>query len=527
MAASSAMQIPAPSTSQPDGHNESFLFPSGSLSSVNSATGGANYNGSHSAVSVGNGVSKHHRRLSSTGQTRRRLSDARDAAVRPSPASAAGLSLSALSLNSPPHNHINLQPSTSLTTASQTLASGSPTPANGIPIATNGTSHHPGQDGLSVSAGSVSSSAPLANGLPASADGYPGAVKPISISKNGKKRGMDHKCESCSKVYRHPSCLIKHRWEHTPHWRESSKYVLSKHQQVQLLEAAAILSHLSPDSATGTSLPEDRSLWPSFLSGGTLPLPEGVNYQSPSSVTGGSIPAYPSSSSVPITSIMRSMSSSTNNSDSTSRAASTGPRLHDYSISPGDVTQVRPGLVVANGNARSSPAPSTHTTPIPVPRENSVGVEVSGYGFGYGTRTNGRPKSFRAESVEHGVSPYPQRSKSRGMGQTSSFGTGTSISLPRSSLRSGSVSGRSSSGSGSAGRSGSSSLEEDEEVEDEEDYLRGERDIDVDIEDDTHTKMKVSRYPYDYDIHANVGKANNMKSMKEEEEDWEMDMEMD
>ena len=39
-------------------------------------------------------------------------------------------------------------------------------------------------------------------------------------------------------VYRHPSCLIKHRWEHTPQWREASKFVLSKHQQVQLLEAS-------------------------------------------------------------------------------------------------------------------------------------------------------------------------------------------------------------------------------------------------------------------------------------------------
>lgn len=37
-------------------------------------------------------------------------------------------------------------------------------------------------------------------------------------------------------VYRHPSCLIKHRWEHSPQWREASKFVLSKHQQVQLLE---------------------------------------------------------------------------------------------------------------------------------------------------------------------------------------------------------------------------------------------------------------------------------------------------
>jgi hypothetical protein len=37
-------------------------------------------------------------------------------------------------------------------------------------------------------------------------------------------------------IYRHPNCLNKHRWEHTRQWREASKFVLSKHQQVQLLE---------------------------------------------------------------------------------------------------------------------------------------------------------------------------------------------------------------------------------------------------------------------------------------------------
>ena len=42
-------------------------------------------------------------------------------------------------------------------------------------------------------------------------------------------------------VYRHPSCLIKHRWEHTPHWREASKFLLSKHQQVQLMEVCTIV----------------------------------------------------------------------------------------------------------------------------------------------------------------------------------------------------------------------------------------------------------------------------------------------
>lgn len=82
----------------------------------------------------------------------------------------------------------------------------------------------------------------------------------------GKKRANIFKCESCSKVmqrspvrhpplsqaltcfcqvYRHPSCLIKHRWEHSPHWRESSKFLLSKHQQVQLLEVSVQISGIS------------------------------------------------------------------------------------------------------------------------------------------------------------------------------------------------------------------------------------------------------------------------------------------
>jgi hypothetical protein len=54
----------------------------------------------------------------------------------------------------------------------------------------------------------------------------------------GKRKGMVFRCESCAKVYRHPSCLSKHRWEHSPHWANSSKLLLSKHQQVQLLEVS-------------------------------------------------------------------------------------------------------------------------------------------------------------------------------------------------------------------------------------------------------------------------------------------------
>ncbi|TRM58480.1 hypothetical protein BD626DRAFT_511216 [Schizophyllum amplum] len=225
-------------------------------------------------------VSAKNRRLSSVTRGKR-LSDAREAALRPSPAGS--LSLSSLSLSSSP----GLSNSPAPRSASDVIA---------VPAA--------------ESAQHDTVSAPIA----------------IGHGKHAKKRGMEYKCESCSKVYRHPSCLIKHRWEHTPHWREASKYVLSKHQQVQLLEAAAILSHISPAAQGGASLPEDRSLWPSFLSGGSLPRAEADDMSTSAS------PGQPphTSTSVPI-----------------GRAGSTGPRLHDYAIpeAAGGITHLRPGIV--------------------------------------------------------------------------------------------------------------------------------------------------------------------------------------
>ncbi|KAH8827640.1 hypothetical protein DL96DRAFT_1599747 [Flagelloscypha sp. PMI_526] len=208
---------------------------------------------------------------------------------------------------------------------------------------------------------------------------------PISNVKPGKKRGQDYKCETCSKIYRHPSCLIKHRWEHTTQWREASKFVLSKHQQVQLLEAAAILSHLSPDSATGTSLPEDRSLWPSYLSNGTLPPPEGTTLP----IVVPTKKASPISASVPQNAL--GISGIPNNGK---RAGSTGPRLHDYNISAseGGITQVRPGLIGVPTGV------STGTSPVPVPQQT------------YGT--------------------------SESWGAASSYQSGGGWSLPRSSVRS-------------------------------------------------------------------------------------------
>lgn len=73
---------------------------------------------------------------------------------------------------------------------------------------------------------------------------------------------------SPAQIYRHPSCLVKHRWQHSPAWQESSKFLVSKHQQVQMLEAATILVHLQPGS-----LPEDKSLWPAVISPQSHPMP--------------------------------------------------------------------------------------------------------------------------------------------------------------------------------------------------------------------------------------------------------------
>ncbi|KAJ1658795.1 hypothetical protein IWQ61_002020 [Dispira simplex] len=48
-------------------------------------------------------------------------------------------------------------------------------------------------------------------------------------------------CNVCGKKYKHRSCLIKHRWEHHESWESCLKYNLTKHQQVQMMEAAQIL----------------------------------------------------------------------------------------------------------------------------------------------------------------------------------------------------------------------------------------------------------------------------------------------
>ncbi|CAO3648961.1 unnamed protein product [Mucor fragilis] len=62
------------------------------------------------------------------------------------------------------------------------------------------------------------------------------ASRGLSESFSGQYR-----CTDCGKSYKHPNCLQKHRWEHSDEWELTKKLPLTKHQQVQMLEAAAIL----------------------------------------------------------------------------------------------------------------------------------------------------------------------------------------------------------------------------------------------------------------------------------------------
>ncbi|KAF3038282.1 hypothetical protein E8E12_002784 [Didymella heteroderae] len=84
------------------------------------------------------------------------------------------------------------------------------------------------------------------------------------LAKGDGKRtsGSELKCEKCGKGYKHSSCLTKHLWEHTPEWQYTSKLLISKHQQVQLLEAASVLvamNKTSDDSDDSASPPASGS----------------------------------------------------------------------------------------------------------------------------------------------------------------------------------------------------------------------------------------------------------------------------
>ncbi|KAI8970551.1 hypothetical protein BD414DRAFT_581730 [Trametes punicea] len=489
-AATIARPIPTPRESSADS-----IFSPGSHHGSSSLTAGGG--SSHGGTSKVHTAMKH-RRLSSTGQARRRLSDAREATSRPSPvmlqtAAAALSSLATLSLSGSPPPQGAPQTATSLASASDQLHSA---PTNTAP------KQEVADEDLVPD--EVSTAPPAKTELNGAG---------ISITKTGKKRGTIFKCESCSKVrtmspsifdvarlpdllrppvwgyraglvYRHPSCLIKHRWEHSPHWREASKFMLSKHQQVQLLEAAAILSHLDPAATGGRSLPEDRSLWPSFLSGGLLPPPDTANgtqqdnarpiSKTRSSSTSGSLDqstVYPTSSSVPAPSLL---SSSASAGRGPTRSPSAGPRMHDYALpSSGGITHVRPGVVgvpTSAADAHAIPASNGYSTaqqrsaPMPVPVSSRDSYREPRDGGGYSlvsasgvsaseawsspVSVGFAQSSFRSSSAASYSASYSASGLERSF---SSEGAGA-WSLPRSSIR-------------SSSRSRSGSLDEGEFVD--------------------------------------------------------------
>lgn len=73
------------------------------------------------------------------------------------------------------------------------------------------------------------------------------------LTKKEKAATGELKCEHCGKAYKHGSCLNKHLWEHTPQWQYTSKLLISKHQQVQLLEAASVLVAMNGDGPANDS----------------------------------------------------------------------------------------------------------------------------------------------------------------------------------------------------------------------------------------------------------------------------------
>ncbi|KAJ2963806.1 hypothetical protein NQZ79_g1276 [Umbelopsis isabellina] len=70
------------------------------------------------------------------------------------------------------------------------------------------------------------------------------SVGSLSALSESSGRKNVYRCEECGKPYKHANCLYKHRWEHSEQWAMTSKLNITKHQQVQLLEAAAILVNM-------------------------------------------------------------------------------------------------------------------------------------------------------------------------------------------------------------------------------------------------------------------------------------------
>ncbi|PKX98190.1 putative C2H2 finger domain protein [Aspergillus novofumigatus IBT 16806] len=80
------------------------------------------------------------------------------------------------------------------------------------------------------------------------------------VKGEGKRALAELRCDRCGKGYKHGSCLSKHMWEHNPAWAITSKLLISKHQQVQLLEAASVLVNMNQNGPSeGAEAESDQS----------------------------------------------------------------------------------------------------------------------------------------------------------------------------------------------------------------------------------------------------------------------------
>ncbi|KAI9806265.1 MAG: hypothetical protein M1825_006380 [Sarcosagium campestre] len=141
-------------------------------------------------------------------------------------------------------------PQNSGNSAKSEISSGSPTRGDSVLI-----------DGPPLSAASEQASG--ANNQSRSRRASEGSHLIKGDSKRESASGGDLRCDKCGKGYKHSSCLTKHLWEHTPEWSYTSKLLISKHQQVQLLEAASVLVAMNVDGtpveATKDSSSDDHS----------------------------------------------------------------------------------------------------------------------------------------------------------------------------------------------------------------------------------------------------------------------------
>lgn len=105
-----------------------------------------------------------------------------------------------------------------------------------------------------------SSSSSLKRSLSSSSDEEDSSdIDNLTETPKHKKPALSetHRCNDCGKLYKHLKSLFKHQWEHSEYWEASSKLSLTKHQQVQMLEAASILTSMKKqnniDQDTGDS----------------------------------------------------------------------------------------------------------------------------------------------------------------------------------------------------------------------------------------------------------------------------------